>query len=198
VRQRLLTVSRLVRLHVSPAAVRVVRRARAPIDHPIAAGPEARPGSRGGEHGPSRPLAIAIVAPSGRGSASASPPATLDRPIHGVFSCTRRYRSCAADPPLADVDGTTSGRTRTSCATRRIPPQGTHRGSLTRPTVARSSAHRHWGLEQRAPASVRRVALRDELKVNNANLGGALAELEQQGLVVRSGDGWRLAPPRTT
>lgn len=61
------------------------------------------------------------------------------------------------------------------------------------PTLARRILR---ALEQRAPASVRRVALRDELRVNNANLGDALAELEQQGLVIRSGDGWR--PVTTT
>jgi hypothetical protein len=48
-------------------------------------------------------------------------------------------------------------------------------------------------LEQRAPASLRRAELREELKVNNAKLGDVLGELEQHGLVARRGEGWCLA-----
>jgi hypothetical protein len=47
-------------------------------------------------------------------------------------------------------------------------------------------------LEQHKPVALRRITLRDELKVNNAKLGDALTELEKLGLVARSGDGWIL------
>jgi hypothetical protein len=47
-------------------------------------------------------------------------------------------------------------------------------------------------LERHRPVALRRVTLRDELKVNNAKLGDALTELEKIGLVARSGDGWIL------
>jgi hypothetical protein len=47
-------------------------------------------------------------------------------------------------------------------------------------------------IEREAPASMRRSALRDELRVNNAKLGEALGEIERQGFVVRGDDGWRL------
>lgn len=48
-------------------------------------------------------------------------------------------------------------------------------------------------LEQRAPGALRRGALRDELRVNNASLGEALEALERLALLVRSDDGWRVA-----
>jgi len=48
-------------------------------------------------------------------------------------------------------------------------------------------------LERCAPGALRRGALRDELRVNNASLGEALEELERLGLLVRSDNGWRLA-----
>jgi hypothetical protein len=48
-------------------------------------------------------------------------------------------------------------------------------------------------LEQHAPRALRRGALRDELRVNNASLGEALEELERLALLVRSDDGWRVA-----
>lgn len=47
-------------------------------------------------------------------------------------------------------------------------------------------------LEQHAPSAVRRGALREALRVNNANLGEALDELERLGFVARTEDGWRL------
>ena len=47
-------------------------------------------------------------------------------------------------------------------------------------------------LERHKPVALRRVTLRDELKVNNAKLGETLTELEKIGLVARSGDGWIL------
>jgi hypothetical protein len=45
--------------------------------------------------------------------------------------------------------------------------------------------------ESKAPVS--RVALRDKLKVNNLKLGDALASLERDGILARSGSGWSLA-----
>jgi hypothetical protein len=48
-------------------------------------------------------------------------------------------------------------------------------------------------LDQHAPRALRRGALRDELRVNNASLGEALEELERLALLVRSDDGWRVA-----
>ncbi len=47
-------------------------------------------------------------------------------------------------------------------------------------------------LERDASRAVRRTALREELRVNNANLGTALDELERRGVVARVDDGWRL------
>lgn len=43
----------------------------------------------------------------------------------------------------------------------------------------------------------RRGELRGELRVNNARFGDALGELERLGLIVRTDDGWRLAPRRS-
>lgn len=48
-------------------------------------------------------------------------------------------------------------------------------------------------LERHAPTALRRGPMRDELRVNNANLGQALDELERLGLVDRLDDGWRFA-----
>lgn len=47
-------------------------------------------------------------------------------------------------------------------------------------------------LEQHAPGSVRRMTLREALRVNNAKLGGVLTDLEEHGFIARSGDGWGL------
>ncbi|MGE0359037.1 MAG: AAA family ATPase [Burkholderiales bacterium] len=48
-------------------------------------------------------------------------------------------------------------------------------------------------LERAAPRARRRGELRQDLRVNNARLGDALADLERLNLVVRADDGWRLA-----
>lgn len=45
--------------------------------------------------------------------------------------------------------------------------------------------------ESKAPLS--RVALRDSLRINNLKLGEALASLERDGIVARSGSGWSLS-----
>jgi AAA domain-containing protein len=53
-------------------------------------------------------------------------------------------------------------------------------------------------LERYRPLPLRKATLRDELRVNNAKLGVALTELENLGLVVRSGEGWIVAPSAKT
>ena len=48
-------------------------------------------------------------------------------------------------------------------------------------------------LEREAPQELRRSALREALRVNNANLGLALGELEKMGMARRGDHGWHLA-----
>jgi hypothetical protein len=49
-------------------------------------------------------------------------------------------------------------------------------------------------LEDEAPRSIRRTALRKKLRVNNARLGAVLAELEAMGLAHAGDHGWKIDP----
>lgn len=101
---------------------------------------------------------------------------------------TPELRTARAPEPV-DLRLVSDDPTMTHLAIRGSAPAGA--GQEPAPTLAQRILRL---LTHHAPQSLRRAALRDALRVNNAKLGEILAELEQHGFIARSGDGWKLAP----